>query len=120
MALKKVKVLNTEEMTLFSIPFAKEGVTEVRHDEAVKVLTNSLGFKEKVQRVDCASHSIYSSVLGMYEGLPLKRGMVVYRYDDKDKLKGFPINKDLYVLDDWTLYKVEPSFEGHWLNSVPK
>ena len=98
-------------MKIFSDPFKQSPIpTFIRNDQAVKVLTSSVEFEQKVMRVDCVSGSSI---------FPIKRGMIVYRYDGKDEAKGTPINVDIYSLEGSILSKISPPFPGHRLASLP-
>ena len=112
--MKKIKELSKDEMYLFSEPFMQSPTpTLVRNDQAVRVLTSSEEFGQRVILVECVSGSTVVKC-------GIKRGIIVYRYDSKDESVGTPINVDLYVLNNSTLFKVCPPFPGHRLAFLPE
>ncbi len=80
-------------------------IDSVRSNQVPSFLTSSNQLQQKTKFVDCVSGAIVG------------RGIILYRYDENDEAKGFPVNVDLYLLSGAILYKVQPPFSEHWLGS---
>ncbi len=114
--IEKIKEFNQEEMSLFSKMFPSSSITLVKInnvDETLSLLTSSEELRQKTISMICCSGALVCC-----SGALIERGIILYRYDEKDKAT--PINVDLYPLNGSILYKIQPPFSGHRLDSLPR